>query len=136
MKKIEITVVVPEDIAVLVQFFIQHNLCGEGNPDFKDYLEMSGVENPSQYTSEMEIGIKHPDDEPIKIMDYDRSQNKAVYTWLTNKNCASYIDLVLDENLFSIMCLDEINVNPPPHVLDFIQSVKATDCSYFRFVNS
>jgi hypothetical protein len=134
MQKLEITVVVPEEIAALVQHYIQFNLCGEGSNSFIDYLCYSDVENPEHYIPEMEIGIKHPDDEPVKIMDYDRSQNKDVCIWLNNKNCQSYLDLVLDENLFSITCLDEINVNPPQHVLDFIESVKATGCSYFRFI--
>jgi len=136
MQKLEITVVVPEEIAALVQNYVQVNLLGKGKWDFIEHLDDSDVENPEQYIPEMEIGIKHPDDEPVKIMAFARSQNKDVCIWLNNKKCESYLDLVLDENLFSIMCLDEINVDPPQNVIDFIESVKATDCSYFRFVNS
>lgn len=135
MQKIKINLLVPERIAALVQHFVQYNLCGEGNPDFKDFLEMSGVENVTDYTSEMEIGIEHPDDEPVKIQDFLRNENKDVHRWLFDKKCYSYFDMVLDEHLYSIDCLDEINVEPPQYVLYFIESVKATDCSYFRFVN-
>jgi len=136
MKKLEITVLVPEEIAALVQHFIQHNLCGEGNPDFKDYLEMSGIKKPNKYVSEMEIGIKHPDDEPVKITDFDHKKHREISSWLLRRKLYSYMDMVLDEHLYSIDCIDEINVDPPQIVLDFIESVKATGCSYFMFVNN
>lgn len=138
METVKITLVVPERIAALVQLYIQRELIGTGrnDNDFTDYLTIHDVEDPYQYLPEMEIGIEHPDDEPVKVASYWAQEYENVHYWLSNKNCASYMDLVLNEDLFSIMCLDEINVDPPQYVIDFIQSVKATDCSYFRFVNS
>lgn len=136
MEKVKITLVVPERIAALVQIFLQRNAFGDSNNLFHQYLESHGVENPQDFSKEMEIGIEHPDDEPIKIASYSAQECENVHYWLSNKSCASYMDLVLNEDLFSIMCLDEINVDPPQYVIDFVESVKATDCSYFRFVNS
>ena len=82
----------------------------------------------------MGIGIIYSDDEPVKIMDFLAKENKKVRDWLYQKRLWSYMDMVLDEHQFRIECWDEINVDPPQYVLDFIQSVKATDCSYFRFL--
>jgi len=67
MQKLEITVVVPERIAALVQIFLQRNAFGDSNNLFHQYLESHGVENPQEFSKEIEIGIKHPDDEPVKI---------------------------------------------------------------------
>ena len=136
MQKVKITLVIPERIMACVLHYTQCHLYGDKKQEFLEYLDESGVENPEQYLSKMEIGIEHPDDEPVKIQDFLSTENKKVRDWLYQKRIWSYMDMVLDEHQFSIMCLDEINVDPPQTVLDFIQSVKATDCSYFRFVNS
>lgn len=135
MEKVKISLVVPERIMACVQNYIQVNLLGKGKQEFLEYLDESGVENPEQYLPEMEIGIDHPDDEPVKIQDFLLKEHRDVHRWLFNKKCYSYMDMVLEEHLYSIECVDEINVDPPQYVLDLIQSVKATDCSYFRFVN-
>lgn len=135
MQKIKITLEVPERIAVLVQNYVQRNLLGDRSDDFIHYLNRAEVENLNHILYEISIGIEHPDDEPIKIQDFLLKEHRDVHRWLFNKKCYSYMDMVLEEHLYSIECVDEINVDPPKYVLDLIQSVKATDCSYFRFVN-
>lgn len=134
MTKVKITLVVPEQIAALVQYFVQHNLCGEGNPDFKDFLKMSGIENVTDLVSEMEIGIEHPDDEPVKIKDYLAQEHKEVLEYLQEYIEPTYSDNELEEHLYSVDCLSEGVFYPPIEVVEFHESVKATGCSYFRFV--
>lgn len=136
MQKVKITLVVPERIAVLVQEYVQRELLGTNSYNFAEYLGSHKVSGPVKYLPEMSIGIEHPDDEPVKIQDFLLKEHRDVHRWLFNKKCYSYMDMVLEEHLYSIECVDEINVDPPKYVLDLIQSVKATDCSYFRFVNS
>lgn len=138
MQKVKITLVVPERIAALVQLYIQRELIGTGrnDNDFTDYLTIHDVEDPYQYLSEMGIGIEHPDDEPIKIMSYMAESHKEVLEYLQEYIEPTYKDTVQEEHLYSIDCLEENVFWPPIEVLDFIESVKATDCSYFRFVNS
>ena len=133
MQKIEITVVVPERILELTQNYLQRIVLGDNMSQFHKFLETWGVFEPEQYTSEMEIGIKHPDDEPVKIASYDDKEHQGTRIWIEDNYFPSYKDKVLDEDLYSTD-LDDDSLSPPQHVLDFIQSVKATDCSYFRFV--
>jgi hypothetical protein len=133
MEKIEITVVVPEQIAALVQHYIQRELLGTSSYNFAEYLRSNKVSGPMQYLSEMEIGIKHPDDEPIKIASYEDSVHKEIRKWIEDNYFPQYKDRILDEDLYSID-LDDGSLNPPQQVLDFIASVKATGCSYFRFI--
>ncbi len=135
MQKVKITLVVPERIAVLVQEYVQRELLGTNSYNFAEYLRSHKVSGPVKYLPEMEIGIEHPDD-TVKIQDFWLKEHRDVNRWLLNRKCYSYMDMILEEHLYSIECLDEINVDPPQYVIDFVESVKATDCSYFRFVNS
>lgn len=135
MQKIKITLEVPERIAVLVQNYVQRELLGTNSYFFVEHLKAKDVEDAHEYLSEISVGIEHPDDEPVKIQDFLLKEHRDVHRWLFNKKCYSYMDMVLEEHLYSIECVDEINVDPPKYVLDLIQSVKATDCSYFRFIN-
>lgn len=133
MQKLEITVLVPERIAALVQFFIQYKVFGDNKNIFLDYLEDNDVENPEQYLPEMEIGIKHPDDEPVKIYSALESEHKEVVEYLKEYIEPTYIDKEIGEHLYSIDCLSDGVFWPPIEVLEFIESVKVTGCSYFRF---
>jgi hypothetical protein len=134
MEKVKITLVVPERIAALVQNYVQVNLLGKGKWDFIEHLDDSDVENPSQYISEIEIGIKHPDDEPVKIMSYLAESHKDVLEYLQEYIEPTYSDNKLDEHLYSIDCLSEGVFWPPIKIVEFHESVKATGCSYFRFI--
>lgn len=135
MEKVTINLVVPERIMALALHYTQCHLYGDDKQKFLDYLENNEVENPKQYLSEMEIGIIHPYDEPVKIMDFWVKENKEAYEWITKNYFPQYEDKILNEDLFGIELLDE-ELTPPQTVLELIQSVKSTDCSYFRFVNS
>jgi len=134
MQKLEITVVVPEEIAVLVQNFLQRNAFGDSNNLFHQYLESHGIENPQDFSKEMEIGIKHPDDEPVKIMSYLAESHKDVLEYLQEYIEPTYSDNKLDEHLYSVDCLSEGVFWPPIKIVEFHESVKATNCSYFRFI--
>lgn len=138
MEKVKITLVVPERIAVLVQNYVQRELLGDRAYNFAEYLRSHKVAGPMQYLPEMEIGIEHPDDvEQLSISNHSEQENIDVFTWLKiQDDIASYFDFVTNQNVYSVMCLNEINIDPPQYVIEFIASVKATDCSYFRFVNS
>jgi len=133
MQKLEITVVVPEEIAALVQNYIQYELTGFGVNQFAEYLRKNKVSGPMQYIPEIEIGIKHPDDEPVKIYSALESEHKEVVEYLKEYIEPTYIDKEIGENLYNIDCLSDGVFWPPIEVLEFIESVKATDCSYFRF---
>lgn len=137
MEKVKITLVVPERIATEVEQFLKYNISGD-NDSLDWFLDCGGIDNPKQYLSEMEIGIEHPDDvEQLSISNHSEQNNIDVFTWLKiQDDIASYFDFVTNQNVYSVMCLDEINIDPPQYVIDFVESVKATDCSYFRFVNS
>lgn len=133
MTKVKITLVVPEQIATLVEYYVQYNLCGSGNPDFKDYLEMSDIDEPGEFMSEMEIGIEHPDDEPVKIMSFLEADHKEVIEYLEEYIEPTYFDKEIGEHLYSVDCLSETVFWPPIEVIELIDSVKVTDCCYFRF---
>ena len=135
MEKVKITLVVPERIAALVQIFLQREILVGGNSGLMFNLLINGVENPGQYLSEMEIGIEHPDDEPVKIASYWTKEHIEAKAWIEKNYFPKYNDRILDEDLYGID-LDDDSLTPPQYVVDFIESVKATDCSYFRFVNS
>jgi hypothetical protein len=134
MEKVKITLVVPERIAALVQNYVQCNLLGDRKDDFLHYLERGRVKNPEQYLPEMEIGIEHPDDEPVKIMSYLAESHKDVLEYLQEYIEPTYSDNKLDEHLYSIDCLSEGVFWPPIKIVEFHESVKATGCSYFRFI--
>jgi hypothetical protein len=134
MGKLEITVVVPERIAALVQDYLQNWILVGGNSGFMSHLLINEVETPEQFLCEMEIGIKHPDDEPTKIKDFLESEHKEVLKLLQEYIEPTYIDSEIGEHLYSIDCISENVFWPPIEVVEFVQSVKATDCSYFRFV--
>lgn len=136
MKKVKITLVVPERIAALVQGYIQIETLGKYSPQFLTYLSVHNVLNPDQYLPEMEIGIEHPDDEPVKIKDFLAQEHKEVLEYLQEYIKPTYSDNEIGEHLYSIDCLSDVVFWPPIEVLELIESVKATDCSYFRFVNS
>ncbi len=134
MQKIEITVVVPERILELTQNYLQRVVLGDNMSQFHKFLETWGVFEPEQYLSEIEIGIKHPDDEPVKIYSALESEHKEVVEYLKEYIEPTYIDKEIGEDLYNIDCLSEGVFWPPIEVLEFIESVKATDCSYFRFI--
>ena len=135
MEKVKITLVVPERIMELSLNYIQGVFLNDNKEHFHKFLEKWGVFEPEQYTSQMEIGIEHPDDEPVKIKDFLAQEHKEVLEYLQEYIEPTYSDNKLDEHLYSIDCLSEGIFYPPIEVVEFHESVKATDCSYFRFVN-
>jgi hypothetical protein len=138
MEKVTISLVVPERIAALVQFFVQHNLCGEGNPNFKDYLEMSGVKKPGKYMSEMEIGIIHPDDDDIiRVKSFGKNDYPLAHEVLREFILPTYFDPELDENLWSYDVVFEKLFIDDEKAKSQLLEIKAIldrdNCSYFRF---
>jgi hypothetical protein len=137
MQKLEITVVVPERIAALVQDYLQNWILVGGNSGFMSHLLINEVENPEQFLPEMEIGIKHPDDEPVKIYSVLESEHKEVLEYLQEYIGPTYFDSEIGEHLYCTSRLsDHLSDGvfwAPIEVVEFIESVKATDCCYFSF---
>ncbi len=134
MEKVTINIVVPERIMALVQNYLQRIVFGDNKEQFLDFLKTWGVFEPEQYLSEMEIGIIHPDDEEPKILSFDSRQYQDVSEYLSKCVEPTYFDKEIGEHLYSIDCLEGVVFHPPIKVLDFVESVKFTGCSYFRFL--
>lgn len=133
METVKITLVVPERIAALAQNYVQRELLGDRAYYFAEYLRRHKVSGPMRYLPEMEIGIEHPDDEPVKIMSFLEADHKEVVEYLQEYIEPTYFDKEIGEHLYSVDCLSETVFWPPIEVIELIDSVKVTDCCYFRF---